>query len=498
MTSKKPRRGRGEGSIYQRKDGRYTASMPVEGQGRKRKYFYGKTRSEVREKLHTAQLEQRQGILATGPKQTVKDYLDDWLENIQKAKLKVSTYSLYRRHLDNHIIPGLGHIQLQKLTADQVQAFYSQKQKEGIAASTIRAFHVILGVALKDAVRRKRLPVNICTIVTPPRRATHEIQPLTAEQARHLLEAARESRLLCLLTLALATGMRLGEILALRWEEVDLEKGTLQVRHTVAYIYKHGLIESEPKSESSRRSITLPQFVIAEMEQHRIHQAQARKKMGSTWEEHGLVFPNKYGRHFNRASLQNLFKKALRKAGLPDIRFHDLRHSAATILLSMGVPAKVVQELLGHSHISITLSIYAHVLPGMHKEAMSTMDGLFGDHSDTSNEYRVDISDKSPLTSLVGIGEQLRSTHNGQYTEMKIRPAFAGSAERQVEALDRALSSLGAYVFQIGESGNPMYKPDEQGQYTIHMFETDTLKILRTQALITKSDFIVVSQEIKG
>jgi integrase len=378
MTNRRPRRGRGEGSIYQRKDGRYTASMPIEGQGRKRKYFYGKTRAEVREKLHTAQLEQKQGKLATGPKQTVKDYLNHWLEDVHKGKLKVSTYALYRRHLDNHLIPGLGHIQLQKLTAEQVQTFYAEKQKEGLKSSTVRAFHVILGAALKDAVRRKRLTVNVCTIVTPPRLTTHEMQPLSKEQARRLLEAAKQSRLLCLLTLALATGMRLGELLALRWEEIDLGKGVLQVRHTVAYIYKHGLTESEPKSASSRRSITLPRFVIEELEQHRVHQTQAREKAASAWEEQGLVFPNIYGRHFHRSSLQTLFKKVLGKAGLPDIRFHDLRHSAATILLSMGVPAKVVQEILGHSHISITLSIYAHVLPGMHEEAMNKMDDWFG------------------------------------------------------------------------------------------------------------------------
>src|SRR5712691_5371692 len=138
MTSKKPRRGRGEGSIFQRKDGRYTASMSIDGQGRKRIYFYGKTRAEVRDKLQKAQLEQRQGVLASGPKQTVKNFLNYWLE-VHKAKIKLNTYALYRRHLDLHIIPGLGHIQLQRLTADQVQGFYTEKQKEGLHTNTIRA-----------------------------------------------------------------------------------------------------------------------------------------------------------------------------------------------------------------------------------------------------------------------------------------------------------------------------------------------------------------------
>lgn len=257
MTSKKSRRERGEGSIFQRKDGRYAASMSIQGQGRKRKYFYGKTRAEVREKLHKAQLEQRQGILATGPKQTVKVFLNYWLE-VHKAKIKLNTYALYRRHLDIHILPALGHIQLQKLTADQVQAFYAEKQSEGLQSNTVRTFHVILSAALKDAVRWKRLPVNVCSAVTPPRLTLHEIRPLDKDQALQLLEAAKESRLHCLLTLALATGMRLGELLALRWEEIDLANGVLQVRHTVDYIHGHGLTESEPKTASSRRSIMLP------------------------------------------------------------------------------------------------------------------------------------------------------------------------------------------------------------------------------------------------
>ena len=271
---------------------------------------------------------------------------------------------------------------MQKLSADQVQALYAEKQKEGISSSTIRVLHVILSAALKDAVRWKRLAVNVCATISPPRLATHEIQPLSKEQAHRLLEAAQASRLLGLLTLALATGMRLGELLALRWEDVDLRKGVLQVRHTVDYIYRHGLVESEPKTASSRRSITLPQFVIEELERHRVDQAQAREKAGSCWEEWGLVFPNMYGRHFSRTSLHTLFKGVLREAGLPDIRFHDLRHSAATILLSMGVPAKVVQEILGHSHVSITLGIYAHVLPGMHQDAMNKMDDWFGNDAE--------------------------------------------------------------------------------------------------------------------
>ena len=171
--------------------------------------------------------------------------------------------------------------------------------------------------------------------------------------------------------------MRLGELLALRWEEVDLKNKTLQVRHTVDYIQGYGKVESEPKTTSGRRSITLPQFAIEELERHRTHQAELQNEAGNLWKEHGLIITSLTGNHLSRSRVQKTFKQLLKKARLPDMHFHWLRHSAATILLSMGVSPKVVQELLGHSDIRITLRIYGHVLPGMHKEAMDKMDDVF-------------------------------------------------------------------------------------------------------------------------
>ena len=368
-------RGKGEGSIYRRKDGRWGADITIEG--RKRKTLYGKTREEVAEKLHAAQVEKRQGLLRTGPKLTVENYLNYWLEEIHRPKVKLSSYALYRRHLDNHIIPALGHMQLQKLTADHVQAFCSKLQKEGLSAVTIRHLYTILHKALKDAVRLKRLAINVCDTVTPPRLTRHEMQSLTSEEAQRLLEAARGHRLESLLTLALATGMRLGEILALCWTDIDFEGRTLQVRHTVDYIKGFGITESEPKTKSSRRTIMLPQFVVNVLKQHRIDQLGERLKAGVDWQEQGLVFPTSRGTYFHRSNLYPQFKRILKGANLPDMRFHDLRHSAATILLSMGVPAKVVQEILGHSNIATTLGVYGHVFPAMQRAAMDSMDKLF-------------------------------------------------------------------------------------------------------------------------
>jgi integrase len=178
---KQRRRGHGEGSIYQRKDGRWVAEVTLDDG--KRKQLYAKTQAEAVAKRNQVLLDQKQGILAKGPKQTVKQYVEYWLEDVHRATLKVSTYALYRRHLNNHIIPELGYIQLQKLTADQIQAFYAKMLREGLSPNTIRLIHTILGTALKDAVKWKRIPINICDAVSPPRSQRHEILPL--DRTRH-------------------------------------------------------------------------------------------------------------------------------------------------------------------------------------------------------------------------------------------------------------------------------------------------------------------------
>lgn len=373
------RRGHGEGSIYHRADGRWAASLLIDipGQKRKRKTFYGKTRKEVQDHLQQALHEQKQGVLATGPKQTVKDFLNYWLEDVHHATLKLSTYALYRRHLDRHIIPALGHIQLQKLTVDQVQAFCARKLREDLSAGTVRLLHTILYTALKDAVRWKRLTVNVCEAVAAPRLIPHEMQPLDQQQAQRLLEVAKGSRLDCLLILAITTGMRLGELLSLHWADVKLDERLLWVHHTVDHVPGYGLVESEPKTEKGRRCIMLPTITVDALKQHRTLQLQARLHVGAKWHEQDLVFPNIYGGYFRRSRLYATFKQLLKDAELPDMRFHDLRHSAATLLLSMGVPHKVVQEILGHSNISTTLNIYGHVTAQMQQQASDSMDQLF-------------------------------------------------------------------------------------------------------------------------
>lgn len=369
------RRGHGEGSIFQRKDGRWAATITLEGQ--KRKTFYGKTRKEVQEKLRVALNEQKQGTLVTGPQQTVKQYLEHWFEDVHRPTLRVSSYTRYRSLLNNHILPVLGDIQLQKLTAQHVQALYARKAKEGLSSKSIQNIHGLLHKALDNAVKWGLVSRNVCNVVSTPRLIRHEIHPLTREQAQKFLEKVRGQKLEAILTLALTTGMRRGELLALRWQDINFETMSLHVSRTVSRIAGHGYVENDPKTSRSRRMIMLPLFIIEMLNQHRFNQEKARLKAGVRWKEQGLVFSNTHGGYLHPDYLLVRFHRLLKEIGLPDMRFHDLRHSAATILLSMGVHPKVVQELLGHSQISMTMDIYAHVLPSMQKEAMGKLNDLY-------------------------------------------------------------------------------------------------------------------------
>ncbi len=369
------RRGRGEGSVFQRKDGYWVAQLEL-GDG-KRKQYYGKTQKEAHEKLRKAQRELEKGTLVTGPQQTIEQYLTYWLEEVHKSSLKVSTYVKYRKVINTYIVPALGNIKLEKLTPQHVQSLYNRKLMDGLSPKSIHHIHGVLHKALDNAVRWNLVSRNVCEVVSPPRLVKHEIQPLTMEQAHKLLESLRGNRLEMLLTLALTTGLRRGEILALRWADVDFEKQTVKVHRTVDYIGKFGYVETEPKTTAGERTVVLASFVIDMLKQHRIEQLEAKLKVGGQWENRDLVFTGLHGGYFNPRYLDLLFHKVLAEAGLPHVRFHDLRHSAATLLRGMGVDMKVIQEILGHSNYMITANIYSHVFLSEQEQAMGKWDSEF-------------------------------------------------------------------------------------------------------------------------
>jgi integrase len=370
------RRGHGEGSIYLRRDGRWAASITLEGG--KRKTFYGKSRKEVQEQLKIALREQQQGILMTGPQQTVAQYLAEWL-TVHKQVIRPRSYERYEAIVRLHIAPALGKLPLQKLTGQHLQRLYTQKLESGLSPTTVTAIHNMLHTALDNAMKLGLLTRNVCETVSPPRKIRKEIKPLTPEQARRLLDAAKGHPQEALFVLALATGMRRGELLGLKWQDVNLENGVLQVRRALTRMPTGlGYQEAEPKTKTSRRSIMLTSFAIEALKEHRTRQLEMKQKAGTAWEEHDYVFCTPTGKHLSPGhDVLVQLKKLLKKAGLPNIRFHDLRHSTATLLLSKGVHPKVVQEILGHSAINITMDIYSHVLPTMHKEAMDGLNDIF-------------------------------------------------------------------------------------------------------------------------
>jgi integrase len=283
----------------------------------------------------------------------------------------------YRGVLNNHILPALGHVPLHKLTAQKVQSFYTSKRQKGLSPSSLHAIHKVLHSALDMAVRWNLVTRNVCDAVSLPGETARQVEPLNPEQAQHLLAVVKGHELETLITLALTTGMRHGELTGLQWSDINFDEWHLSVRHTVSRLGRYNYVKGEPKTQQSRRKIIIPAFVLDLLKEHRLHQKEARLKAGASWQENNLVFCNRHGGFLHPDVLRQRFYKVLAQAGLPRMRLHDLRHSAATILLSMGVNVKVVQEILGHSQVSMTLRKYAHVLPVMQQEAMNKMDALF-------------------------------------------------------------------------------------------------------------------------
>jgi integrase len=371
----------GGGSVYQRRSEgrkRWVAAMKDPETG-KRLERYAKSEKEAYAFLEQMKSDIRQGTLVTASHQTTGKYLQEWFEHIQKQAVRPTTYLKQESLLNSAILPAIGHIQLQKLAPQHIQKLYSKKLDEGWKPSSIRNLHKIVHKALGNAVRWKLVPRNVCDLVTLPREGRHTPQTLTKEQTVRLLQAARGHPLEPLIVLALTTGMRHGEIAALRWSAINFEERILQVERTVTYISRHGFIEGEPKTEKSRRSIVLPRFVMQALQRCRLSQEVTRLEAGDLWQDRDLVFSNAFGEYRHPAATIKAFHRLLVSAGLPRMRIHDLRHSAATLLIMvMKMPANLVQELLGHDDIETTLGLYTHADTEMQRAMMDRLDELFG------------------------------------------------------------------------------------------------------------------------
>jgi integrase len=367
------KRGHGEGSVYWRASRERWVAAATLPDGRTREHQC-KTKREAQEWLNKTLLAIQQGTLATGPQQTVATFLEQWLQDTAKARVRPSTFYRYQVLMNTHAIPALGKLPLQKLTPQHLQRFYTDKLDSGLAPATVAQIHRILHRALKDAMRWDLIGRNPCDLVDTPRGRSPEIRPLNEEQVIAFLKAAREDPLEALWVLAVTTGMRQGELLGLKWEDLAEDTRSLSVRRSLQYLPGAGYIVQEPKSTKGRRRIALGPLAIMALNRHRERQRLQREFAGEQWEDTGLVFTNTCGRALDASNLTyKAYRPLLARAGLPRIRFHDLRHTAGTMLLSQGTHPKIVQEILGHSTISITMDTYSHVLPGLQEEAVERM-----------------------------------------------------------------------------------------------------------------------------
>jgi integrase len=325
MTKKKQagdefRSSRGEGSIFQREnDGRWVARIPLGGGKRKEGYY--DTKKEAEQAKRRMLNDRDKGSLVTSRDQSLKDYLIYWLE-VQRMTVKPTTYATQYRYTMTHIIPSLGHIRMQKLTGEMFQSLYVKLQKDGKASNTIRLIHGILRKSLGDAVKLKKLAFNPVEGVRLPKRRKTDVQILSNEQAQDFLRCAKETRLYCLFLMALLLGLRRGELLGLKWRDVDWQKATLRIQRTLSDIIEPEtgrliLVEGEPKTETSRRLLHLPQVIMDALYRHREQQLETQASSAS-WQDRDLIFCNRYGGYIMPRNLLSFFGKVL-SAGSKDL-----------------------------------------------------------------------------------------------------------------------------------------------------------------------------------
>jgi integrase len=373
--------GNGEGSIYEhkrngKKVGYRGAYTVYTAEGPKRRYVSGKTREEVSQKLTREMADRDGGLIFDAESLTVGEYLDRWLETSVRGSVRESTCESYRRQVKRYVVPAIGGVKLKKLSAMHVQGMYRSMLDRNLSPRTVQYTHAVLRRALKQAVRWGLVSHNVCENVDRPSIRREEIRPLDRRQARLLLKAAEGDRLHALYVLAVHTGLRPGELLGLKWEDVDPDAtaGSLRVNRALS----DGKLAAT-KTKRSRRRINLSGGSVAALKAHRKRQLEERMQKAGLWRDHGLVFPSTVGTPLSHRNVVRSFKALLKRAGLPiRTRLYDLRHTCATLLLSANVHPKYVQELLGHASISQTLDTYSHVLQGMDGGIGGAMDEALG------------------------------------------------------------------------------------------------------------------------
>jgi len=375
------RRGNREGTICRRKDGRWCGAVTL-GYDPKagkpiRKFFYGRTRQEVAEKLTRILRDHHLGLLpATKERMEFGSWLWTFLDLYKKPEIRPSTYELYAGILRLHLPEKLAHTPLEKLRSEDLQALYTSLGEKGYSR-TVQILHNLIHSALDQAVKLGYVPRNVSEATTRPKGKKKEVQILTPQELKRFLEVAKKHRLFPAFYVLATTGLRRGELLGLKWQDIDWEHGTLTVQRNLVWVGGEPALQ-EPKTKGSYRTIPLPESTLEVLKEWRKKWLEERVKLGPDWPETDLVFPSEahtaiYPRNFLRT-----FKSLLQEANLPMVSLHALRHSYATMLLMEGENPRVVQEILGHSAVTTTLGIYSKVLPSLKQQAVGKIERILG------------------------------------------------------------------------------------------------------------------------
>lgn len=378
MSAKRARKANGEGTAYKRPDGRWAAQVYVnQSDGRRvRRTFYGWTRKEVERKMSELRDRSDAGGVITPVTLTLEAYLKEWLEQIVAVRVRPNTLAAYRYNADRYLVPDLGARRLVHLSARELRLYFESLRRRGVGARTVKYVHTTLRAALEDAVREEIIdknPAKLVRVAGPPKA---ERVPLTVEEVRALLKSTRDDRLYAMFVVFALLGMRRSEVLGLRWEDVDLDQGFLQVRRGLQRI--DGRLEVLPtKTARSRRTIPLPRILVDVLKRHRDAQEVERLELAERWPDSGFVFTTPIGTPIDPRNCTRIVQTACKTAGVRVVRLHDFRHGCVSVLLGLGVPPRTAMDIAGHSTIEMTMNVYGHVTLDEKREALDKLGTLF-------------------------------------------------------------------------------------------------------------------------
>ncbi|TAK14577.1 MAG: site-specific integrase [Anaerolineae bacterium] len=368
------RRGNNEGSIHQRANGVWRAQVTLNG---RRLNFTGQSRKECRAWIKETIQHIDQGFTFEGGDMTLEEFLNGWLVSIQASRSK-ATVALYQRTIVKGVLPFIGHLQLKDIKPDLIQRLYDHQIKNGQSNHAVRSVHKTLNSALMHALRLGMIIRNPCKPTTPPRLEHTEMQIYNEDQIQVLLNTALalNDQYYPVYYLAIHTGMRQSELIGLKWSDLDWEKRFLQVQRQLLRFKGGGFEFSRPKSRNGTRTIVLGHQAIEILRAHREAVVALQGGAGEGWTDLGMMFPTRVGTPILGSNLRRGFRAVLKASGLPHIRFHDLRHTAASLMLNHNIPVLVASRRLGHAKASITLDVYGHLIPSKQEEAAELMDEL--------------------------------------------------------------------------------------------------------------------------